>query len=152
MHGNGHVSVIRAVCAHSHGNTVHSLYLTRTHIHIYIYIHNSTNRQNVEGGGGAGGNVPLFPSLVWSQQNNLQESCRRVCKHGRQLTSRHTPTHTYAGRQAHAHTPTHTYMHLHKYIKIQGLEKIIGKLVKFKESLFNMELVFLQPSVQLQFI
>ena len=34
----------------------------------------------------------------------------------------------------------------------QGLDKIIRTLVKFEESLFNMELVLLQRSVQLKFV
>ena len=38
------------------------------------------------------------------------------------------------------------------YLNIQGLNIIIGTLVKFKDSLFNIELVLLQPSVKLQFV
>ena len=35
---------------------------------------------------------------------------------------------------------------------MQVLNKIIGKLVKLKENIFNMKLVLLQHSVQIQFV
>ena len=38
------------------------------------------------------------------------------------------------------------------FMCIQGLDKTIETLVKFKESLFNMELGILQPTVQLQLV
>ena len=38
------------------------------------------------------------------------------------------------------------------YCYVQEFDKIIGTHVKFKESLFNMELVLLWPYVQLQFV
>ena len=34
----------------------------------------------------------------------------------------------------------------------QGLDKIIGRLVKFNESLYNMKLVLLQLSAKFQFV
>ena len=44
------------------------------------------------------------------------------------------------------------YIYIYVYVYIQRLDKIIGILVKFKESLFKMELVLFQASVQLQFV
>ena len=58
----------------------------------------------------------------------------------------HKHTHTLGYIITHTRADTFTYAHVH----MQGLDKIIGTHIKLKDSLFNVEFVLLQPSVQLE--